>query len=251
MELFNFLKKLHDECIDLSRSIKFDKQHPRHLHLIGLYGSIIELSGCLITLIEKKMWTGVPTIFRSILEAFVDLRNLQATAEYGYYMQASYHSQWLKLIKEAKKGNNPFLSKVAQSRKLDSEISGHEKELSALKAKGYKPLFVIDRFKKAGLINEYKSIYNSLSNDAHSNISALIDRHYEIEGDNFRVVYYKDKPIEDTVTYIDSTAGVLVNSTGLVHEYFRTDSIGKVKDIEKSFHIVREQEYRVDKSGSQ
>lgn len=239
MELFDFLKQLHDDCIALSKTITFDKKHPRHLHLIGLYGSTIELSGCLITLIDKKMWTGVPPMFRSILEAHVELINLQAKAEYGYFMQASYHSQWLKLLREAKKGTNPFLSDIAKIKELDSQIPSQEKELAALKAKGYKPLMVVDRFQKAGLSNEYRSIYNSLSNDAHSSIRALISRHYEIEGDDFKVVYYKDKPIEDAITYIDSTAGVLLDSTGLIHDFFETESIEKVKNLAESLSKIR------------
>ena len=239
MELFDFLKQLHDDCIELSKTISFDKQHPRHLHLIGLYGSIIELSGCLITLIDRKMWSGVAPIFRSILEAHVELKNLQEKAEYGYFMQASYHSQWLKLLREAKKGKNPFLSEIAKIKELDSEISTHENELAGLKAKGYEPLRVINRFEKAGLINEYRSIYNFLSNDAHSNIRALINRHYEIVGNNFQVVYYNDKPIEDATIYIDSTAGALVDSTILIHEFFKTESINKVKKLAESLSKLR------------
>lgn len=197
MDLFNFLKKIHDDCIELSKSIKFDKKHPRQLHLIGLYGSIVELSGCIITLIDEKKWIGIPSLFRSALEASVDLINLHANAEYGYFMEASYYSNWLKVLKEARKGKNPFLSEISKVKNLDLEIITYEKEKSSLKARGYIPLQIVDKFEKAGLINEYRSMYAFLSNDAHSNISSLIDRHYRIDGDDFKVVYYSDEPIYD------------------------------------------------------
>jgi hypothetical protein len=83
MEIFEFLKTVRDESIRFSENIKFDKTHPRHLHLIALYGTLIELSGSIITLIESKKRTGVPPLFRSMLEAYVELKNLHEKAQYG------------------------------------------------------------------------------------------------------------------------------------------------------------------------
>src|SRR5665648_202597 len=98
MEIFDFLKYLHKECIRLSEPISFDKKHPRHLYLVCLYGTLIELVGSLIMLIEGKHKRGVPVIFRSFLDAYVDLKNLYEKAEYGYNMDASNHEQWIKAV---------------------------------------------------------------------------------------------------------------------------------------------------------
>jgi hypothetical protein len=35
MQILDFVKRLHDECIRLSERIVFDKKHPRHLNLVA------------------------------------------------------------------------------------------------------------------------------------------------------------------------------------------------------------------------
>lgn len=229
MELFDFLKNLHDRAIVLSKDIKFDKKNSRQFILISLYGSLIELNGCFIVLVNKKMWTGIPPIFRSIIETYIELKNLYTTAEYFYHMQASYYEQWLKVLKEARDNPNPFLNEVTKMEKLDSQISFDEKGLESLKDKGYLPLNIYQRFEKAGMINEYRSIYNFLSNDAHSNIRALINRHHKTQDDDFDVVFYMDKPIDNFLAYINHAAGLLVDSTGMIHDIFNTGLVGEVK----------------------
>jgi len=109
MEYLKFLKKIHDAFIDLSKAISFDKKHPRQLFMVALYGTILELSGGFITLVEKNFYTSVPSLFRSLIEAHVELKNLYSDAEYGYCMEASRNEQWLKVLKEAK-GGNPYLA---------------------------------------------------------------------------------------------------------------------------------------------
>jgi hypothetical protein len=213
MEYLEFLKNLHDECLELSKEIRFDEKNPRQLHLIGLYGSVIELSFCVIVLINERLQIGVPCLFRSILETFVEFNNLYVEAEYGYNMEASFNKEWCKVLREAKKNTNPYLSEYNKSDKLDSLILEHEKELKSLIDRGYHPLNIYERFKKAGMTNEYNSLYNFLSRDAHSNISALIGRHYEVDGNNLKVTFYKDVPLENFVLYIDSIAGILIKAT--------------------------------------
>jgi len=48
MKIFDYVEELHDECINLTEHIVFDKKDLRHLFLIGLYGRIIELTGSLV-----------------------------------------------------------------------------------------------------------------------------------------------------------------------------------------------------------
>lgn len=239
MEIFDFIKRLHDASIRHSEHIVFDKKHPRHLHLVGLYGSLIELTGSLITLIEQKHRTGVPPVFRSIIEAYVEFANLHKDAEYGYYMDASYHEQWLKVLREAKKKPNPFLKDISELDNLDEQIREHEKVLKELKKKGYTPLNVFDRFEKAGMVNEYRSLYNFLSNDAHSNIRALVDRHLEIHENDFTVVYYKDELLEDYLPTLDSTAGLLMEASSKIHQHFETESQSEIKKWADELNDIR------------
>lgn len=231
MEIFDFVKELHDECIKLTEHIVFDKKHPRHLHLIGLYGTLIELTGSLVILIEKKCKAGVPPLFRSILDAYVELKNLHEKAEYGYYMEASYHEQWVKVLREAKLKPNPYLKDISQMDSLDEQIQEHEQNIARLKCNGYAPLSIFQRFEKAGMEDEYRSLYNFLSNDTHSNIRALVNRHIEMQDQDFAVVYYKDEPLENFLTYIDSVAGLLTDASLKIHTFFETGKVAIVENL--------------------
>ncbi|MBI5966360.1 MAG: hypothetical protein HY882_00685 [Deltaproteobacteria bacterium] len=239
MEIFDFLKRLHDECIRFSEHIFFDKKHPRHLHLVALYGTLIELTGCLITLVDGKHRTGVPPIFRSILEAYVELKNLHEKAEYGYHMDASYREQWIKVLKESRNKPNPYLKAISEIDNLDNQIQEHEKALADLKKKNYTPLNVFQRFERAGMEDGYRSLYNFLSNDAHSNIRALVDRHLEMHETDFTVVFYKDEPLEDFLTYLDSVVGLLTDASMRIHRFFETGSIGEIEILSQELNEIR------------
>ena len=71
MEIFEFLKTVYDESIRLLENVRFDKTHLWHLYLVALYCTLIEFTGSIITLIESNKRTGVPALFRSMLEAYV------------------------------------------------------------------------------------------------------------------------------------------------------------------------------------
>jgi len=86
---------------------------------------------------------------------------------------------------------------------------------------------------------EYRSLYNFLSCDAHSNIRALISRHVDIKGEGFEVVFYKDEPLEHHFSYLDGAAGVMVDTSGMMHELFKTGQEGTVKEYGKRLDELR------------
>jgi len=87
--------------------------------------------------------------------------------------------------------------------------------------------------------NEYRSLYNFLSCDAHSNIRALISRHIDINNEDFEVIFYKDEPLEHHLSYLDTTAGIMVDSSGMMHELFKTGQDGIVKEYGESLSELR------------
>lgn len=230
METFETLKVFHERLLRLSTDLCFNKRDPVDLHRVALYCTLLELAGCMIHLIEHKCWTGVPSLFRAFLEAAVELLNLMKDAEYIDHMLASYVDQWLKVLQEAKKGTNPYLVSIAASQDLDKQIADDEKQLGELKARGKQPLTAFKRFERANMVDEYRSLYNFLSCDSHSNIRALISRHFEREDNDFKVVFYKDEPINTFLATLDGTAGLLIEASLLVHEAFKS---GNLKEIQK------------------
>lgn len=228
--IFEILKKSHDVAVEACESLRFDKEHPWHRNLVTLHFSLIELNGCMIMLLEENGKSGVPSIFRTILETYVEFKNLLNERTYGYHMEAIYLEQWLKLLKEAKKGN-PCLSSIANSPDLDATILQHEKEFQDLKDGKYGPLSVCDRFIRCGMEGAYRSLYNMLCNHDHPNIRALIDRHIELEEDGFCVVLYKGQPLERFESYIYHGC-CLLNDSGIgLHKALESNAVAKIEEV--------------------
>jgi hypothetical protein len=102
--------------------LKFDKQQPWHINLIALYLSLIKYSDSLIYLVENKKSIAVPVVFRGLLEAYVDFKNLSEDKTYGYHMEASCTYNWLKFLEEASKNQNAYLALTASDPNLSTTI---------------------------------------------------------------------------------------------------------------------------------
>ena len=250
METLDCIKESHDALLQSAEKLVFDKQHPWHRNLVALHGSIIELSSCLITLIENRCATGVPSVFRTLLETYVEFHNLANDKKYGYHMEASYLDQWLKVLKEAVKGNNPYLESIGKSPDIHENILEHEKELKNLKEKGYNPLSIYSSFEKAEMQDIYRSIYNFVSNDAHSNIRALIKRHFEITENDLTVVYYREEPPENFVSEVDTSTSLLIQSGIKLHNILESEALDEVEALNAKLEAWRKQHLTNSSSGT-
>ena len=102
MDAFELLKRLHDELLPRAKRIVFDKRNMVDFHRIALYGSLVEFSGAIIVAILNNARIGVPSLFRSMLEASVEFRNLIRDPSYVEFMNANHSAQWLQVLEEAK-----------------------------------------------------------------------------------------------------------------------------------------------------
>jgi hypothetical protein len=175
------------------------------------------------------------------LEAAVELRNLNKEPSYVEHMYASHTEQWLKVLSEAKKGN-PYLSAIKENMDIDNLIAKDEAALAALIAKNKRPLNVFERFERADMVEEYRSLYNFLSCDAHSNIRALVSRHFEESGSDFNLVMYRDEPLESFTATLDSAAGLLLEASLETHKVFDSKHVaaveamlGELKELRKKY----------------
>ncbi len=238
MKLLELFKSLHDRLLEFSRELKFDKKDRVHFSQIALYGTLIEFAGAIIILIEHRGRIAVPSVFRSFLEAAVELRNLNSDPAYIEHMYAGHVKHWLDDMKEAKTGN-PYLSKIGAVPNLDNAIAKDESTLAGLRAKKKGPLTVFQRFELAGMVQEYKSMYNSLSCDTHSNIRALVDRHFEECGEDFNLAYYKDEPLESFAATLDGTVVLLLQASLDTHKAFESRRVADIESMLVEFAAVR------------
>jgi hypothetical protein len=239
LKYLEFLKSIHDRLLALVPAIQFDKTHQVHFARVALYASLIEFTSAMICLIENNGRVALLSTFRSFLEASVELKNLNADPSYIEHMYASHMEEWLRVLYESKK-ENAYLAGIGGIPQLDELIAKDEANLKNLKEKGKHPLKVFERFEKAGMVEEYRSLYNFLSCDSHSNIRALMQRHFEETEGKFDVVMYRNEPIESFVATLDTAAALLLEASRDTHAAFNTDKLSEVDLMQNELIKLRE-----------
>ncbi|MFH1077414.1 MAG: DUF5677 domain-containing protein [Pseudomonadota bacterium] len=229
MEIKEYLGELHDRCLELLSGLQFDKHHRLHFGLVSLYSSLLEFVGCILILMNNKGKLGVRPLFRTFLEAYVEFHNLAQDPKYGYFIEANDLKEWLKVLKEARDTQNPYLAEISALPNLDSIIAKDEREFEELKNKGYEPLSIYSKFERAGMVEEYRSLYNFLCTETHSNKRALIDRHAEFGNDDYELVVYKNQSDESFLSVLDYAAGFLVSATIRLHEVLESSEVAEAK----------------------
>lgn len=227
-EVITFLKASHDEFQVLAKEIKFDGSDSHHRCCMALYGSILELTTSCVILIDKGLLTGAFVLLRSILEAYVDLENLIESKSYLADLEMSFVTEWLRILDEAAAGGNEYLADISKSPDLAATIKKWRAKRSELEAQGGCVMTQAEKFKRAGLDREYRSIYNELCSNSHNNLRALLDRHVEEEQDDFSIVYYKEPSGRDIAINVGVLTELLMRATQATHGYFKSPVIDKV-----------------------
>lgn len=210
------LQQAHDDACKGIGKIKFDKGNVQDLYAVGLYGTLIELSGAMLVLADTQKIIGVPILMRTASEAYVDLKNVLADAEYVHHLEYKRCSQWLRVLDEAADGDNAYLADIHDDVEVLSDRSQIEDQLQQAKDNGGTNLSVRDRFSRASEEDFYTAIYSRLCSESHNDGSALINRHIDLTGDEPMVVVYGNVQ-KFVMPSLVTLAEMLSNSTKAVH----------------------------------
>lgn len=229
----DLLKQLINDLVDITKkSLRFDKDNDVHRTVVILYGSIFELTSSCCVLIENKHFVGVPILLRSILEAFVDLRNLLQKRDYINNLKVEELTNLIDIGKGSQNRSRP-LSTITEA-----QIAQHEDEKKNLIDRGYKKIKIKEKFKLVGMEEYYRTTYKILCCEAHHDLSSLLNRHLKIEEGNFSIVFFKDVLPEFVKQWIGLAAQILLNSSQSVHSFFNSADLEIVNDyFEKYAHV--------------
>lgn len=239
MNTLNFLEKVLDKSIEYSHELIYDKNNQQHLCLIFLYYRLLELTRSCNLLMKENIISTVQILLRTVLETFADLKNLSDDANYFNFMKASYLYQWYLILKEAVSGDNPYLESISQMKDLKQDCAEHETELKKLKENNFIPLSNQKRLEKARMVNEHRSLYNSLCCDSHSNIRSLLGSYTNISGNDFTVICFKDPEPNDISRNSTILCDILVRASSIIHEFFNSGLNLKVKSIKDEWEELR------------
>jgi hypothetical protein len=235
----SYYERSLDELIHLAATFSFDGTHPLHANAIFLYGSIIELSSSLKPLLISEHYSAIPVVLRSILEAYVDLENLCKDPKYGYSLEIKYLIENLKYLKEARNEKNAYLDIIAQAPDYEERLSNMEAEKKGLFDRGYKDLNKFERFSKAGMENEYRTIYNWLCCASHNDYRVLRDRHFELGklGPTFR--FFKEADFQDLEVFFGIASELLLRASFAIHTLLPSDKLTELARLRAELDIIR------------
>jgi hypothetical protein len=83
---------------DVDRLISLHKQNLYEHTLLAYSSSLLDLADAIITLSVTGKLSGIPILYRTFSETFVDFHNLSLDRDYGYRLQSNRLKEWIKVL---------------------------------------------------------------------------------------------------------------------------------------------------------
>tara|TARA_R110002051_G_scaffold21191_1_gene56544 strand:+ start:19045 stop:19728 length:684 start_codon:yes stop_codon:yes gene_type:complete len=207
------------------------------IFFVALLASLIEYTNTALLMANKQTAAGDDSVFRSFLEGYVDLKNLADDEKYLRVLMLDYHCEWLRLFKHAD-GANPYLESIAAHESAADSKKWHEQQVTWLKKKKVPRLKIADKFKRADMQHEYKSIYNFSSGEAHNNFRALIRRNLDRDenGWTVRVNFWNESRC---LPRFDSYAGLLISALDKTNQRFKLSAEKTIEAAQAQLDAAR------------
>src|SRR5665811_221205 len=97
-ERLEFLEELHERACKMASELHFDARPRKGGYLASVYCSMIELTGGIIALVKDEKYTAIGPVFRSLVEAYVDLKLVAKDRAFVERFFARHHKEWIKLL---------------------------------------------------------------------------------------------------------------------------------------------------------
>jgi Family of unknown function (DUF5677) len=237
-QLTVFSQRLHDECIRLMTGVPFDGQLHKDGLSVAYYNRLVELTGNYLLLFNRLQGAGASSIFRSFLEAFVEFTNLSLDRNYYKHIFARFHDDRCRILNAAIAGN-PYLEASATHPEIKNSLLLHERRLQELRDSGFKPLQAKQRFQKAGMIDEYESIFRFESNGAHSDLASLMQQNLEVVDNEICHVLYREWKPSDFEAHLWSVNSLLLKSTKVLHMRLKSGKLDAIAALEKEWETIK------------
>jgi len=238
MEPLKFLRRAHDQAVEMAKPLKLDGLDAQRRAALLLYGTIVELAGAFTALCEQKLWVGAPTVARCTLEAYIDLRNTCQDAKYVRNLEAAVGIEQLRTYKAARDEKNLYFEGVRAIGGLDEIMERTQNRVEELKMEGCGSLTIRERFTRAQAEDIYLSVYHSLCDEAHNGLATLYSRQLN-EKNEVRFALYREEPRNDFLPLVDLAASILNDATVLVHEVLKTGNAEAATKLQNELAKIR------------
>jgi Family of unknown function (DUF5677) len=209
--------------------IAFEKEDGRQLVLACLYATIVQSTReCLYLMSQPTI--AVPTILRSILESYADLRGLIEDRDHALRMFATFESEKRRLLERMiDSPANPYLRDIALQLDSGVELSKVEAEIERLRRLGHTRMTNSGRLEHGGLENEHAVYYWLLCLYGHNSVSILEQRHINKHGDDYALIAVKDNSV-DVCGWCDVLVSILNDATVRLYGFLNIRRLGRYEE---------------------
>jgi hypothetical protein len=178
-DLIGLLKLSLRHSVRACSGLRYDFYAPTDRYTVLVLYATLDHARAVIALVEAGAYSAIPIVTRAALDAYADIANLCDHPGYWEHLTVADVSKWKPLLERASQGDNPVLRAFSESEILPIGRRHNSQELKTLRARGIETLGIEARFERAGLTNEYESMYAILSAEAHNNVSNLQSRYID------------------------------------------------------------------------
>jgi hypothetical protein len=210
----------------------------KQLYAVSVYCTIMDLAGDILSLIKKRRRTSSAILLRSLLESYVAFVNIINDEEYLKYMYTSSLESQRKMLQKSFSSNSEMFRKFHEQPEICQK---RLEELTALKeylkAEGYKPLEISERFKRAGFEAYYSGIYPILCSESHHDMLAIEDRHLNIQEQDklCEVEFSQSLDTEGVLRNIYLLTDIILNSSIQIHNIFESSQLDTLKNLKEEY----------------
>ncbi|MCR1795750.1 MULTISPECIES: DUF5677 domain-containing protein [unclassified Leptospira] len=201
---------------------------------------IIEYANSIMVLLRTENEQPIFGLLRSMVESYVDFRNLMTIPDYEKSLEIENAQQREKQLKYRDRASEHPLVKIF----FPSESAIDQEKLDIAKIKkvateqNIKSLKIIDKFQKAQMEPEYYTIYSHLSSQTHGNLLKLLDKKFNVNNGTAKIRVFTEVDDLTLSPLIDMTAGILASCVEAISNYrpgmLRTN-IRRLKLIVKTY----------------
>jgi hypothetical protein len=197
-----------------------------------LYFTILDLCSALEGCAKNGRSIACPTLARQIIDAYVDLVNVVDVEGYVAQMELADAQSWAQLLEHASRGTNPYLRSFTESPYLADWRRKHAQQINEARRHSVRRKEAEERFRLAGMEDEYFTVWKLLSASMHNNLSVLRSRHHQVAGNRigFRSSQF-NTPYE--LSAVSHACDLLVGATDFIHERYGAadaDVLAKVRE---------------------
>lgn len=228
---------------DLGKAgIKVDSEE-RKLYFGAYYLTIIEYVRSIKACIETNNLIAVTPVFRSCLEAFLDLVNLEKHEEYCTLLYASHIKEQISKLEALSADiNNPYSQFISEIENVDKRLDDLRKEKrKALKITKQlrkdlgNPYSVSSKFKLAEAENEYGGIYGVISDECHNNLLSVERRHINSKSGIFNLEIFNPENFQKLIPQVHTIVGIVQTATKLRYEFL----MGEIFKMNTNFESLK------------